>query len=159
MTSNGYFDAIDDQTIRFRMFFEEIGLLRPLRLQRPLRSIRLKRFLMLGKPLLRTSDSSRFLNSIIWGLYLMFWKKKSFDRIIKIHVDFSTFSVGGCWGQPMLLFQKLVDETQMPKPQEYTDIFILTKKLFLVGLWGLQSISNPVERPCSMCTKNFYDIY
>ena len=36
----------------------------------------------------------------------------------------------------------------MPKPQEYTDIFILTKKLFLVGLWGLQSISNPVERPC-----------
>ena len=26
--------------------------------------------------------------------------------------------------------------------------FILTKKLFLVGLRGLQSISNPVERPC-----------
>jgi hypothetical protein len=34
----------------------------------------------------------------------------------------------------MLLFQKLVDETQMPKPQKYTDIFLLTKKLFLVGL-------------------------
>ena len=50
----------------------------------------------------------------------------------------------------MLLFQKLVDETQMPKPQEYTDIFILTKKLFLVGLRGLQSISNPVERPCNI---------
>ena len=26
--------------------------------------------------------------------------------------------------------------------------FILTKKLLLVGLRGLQSISNPVERPC-----------
>ena len=50
----------------------------------------------------------------------------------------------------MLLFQKLVDETQMPKPQEYTDTFILTKKLFLVGLLGLQNISNPVERPCSV---------
>ena len=49
----------------------------------------------------------------------------------------------------MLLFQKLVDETQMPKPQEYTDIFILTKKLFLVSLRGLQNISNPVERPCN----------
>ena len=49
----------------------------------------------------------------------------------------------------MLLFQKLVDETQMPKPQERTDIFILTKKLFLDDLRVLQSISNPVERPCS----------
>ena len=36
----------------------------------------------------------------------------------------------------------------MPKPQEYTNTFIVTKKLFLVGLGGHQSISNPVERPC-----------
>ena len=50
----------------------------------------------------------------------------------------------------MLLFQKLVDETQMPKPQEYTDTFILTKKLFLVGLRGLRSISNLVKRPCTI---------
>ena len=48
----------------------------------------------------------------------------------------------------MLLFQNLVDETQMPKSQEYKDTLILTKKLFLVGLPGLQSISKPVERPC-----------
>ena len=48
----------------------------------------------------------------------------------------------------MLFFQNLVDETQMPKPQKYTDIFILTKKLFIVGLQGLQNISIPVERPC-----------
>ena len=32
--------------------------------------------------------------------------------------DFSTFFVGGCWGQPMLFFLKLVDETQMVKPPE-----------------------------------------
>ena len=50
----------------------------------------------------------------------------------------------------MLLFQKLVDETQMPKPQKYTGIFFLTKKLFLVSLRGLQNISNPVERPCTV---------
>ena len=49
----------------------------------------------------------------------------------------------------MLFFQNLVDETQMPKPQKYTDIFILTKKLFIVGLQGLQNISIPVERPCT----------
>ena len=61
---------------------------------------------------------------------------------------YGTLSGGGCWGQLMLLFQKLVDETQMLEPQEYTDTFILTKNLFLVGLLGLQNISNPVERPC-----------
>ena len=65
----------------------------------------------------------------------------------KIMLNFSTFSVGGCWGH---FFWKLVDETQMPKPQEYTDTFILTKKLFLVGFHGLQSMSKPIERPCSI---------
>ena len=35
----------------------------------------------------------------------------------------SSFSLRGCWGQPMLLFWKLVDETQISKPQEYTDTF------------------------------------
>ena len=30
------------------------------------------------------------------------------------------FSFGGCWGQPMLLFWKLVDETQMSHPPEPT---------------------------------------
>ena len=53
---------------------------------------------------------------------------------------YGTLSDGGYWGQPMLLFQKLGDETLMPKPQEYPDTFILSKKLFLVGLWSLQSM-------------------
>ena len=47
------------------------------------------------------------------------------------------------------MFQKVVDETQMPKPQEYTYTFVLIKKLFLVGFRGLQSMSKPIERPCS----------
>ena len=59
----------------------------------------------------------------------------------------------------MLLFQKLVDETQMPKPQKLTDTFILTKKLFLVGLRGLQSISNPVEKSCvAVCNPMYLDL-
>ena len=47
----------------------------------------------------------------------LFWcfENKVFVRIIN-------------FSQPMLLFQKLVDETQMSKPQEGT--FILTKKFF-----------------------------
>ena len=31
-----------------------------------------------------------------------------------------TFSVGGCWGHPMLFFSNLVDETQMSKPPKAT---------------------------------------
>ena len=39
----------------------------------------------------------------------------------KFLLIYGTFSVRGCWCQPMLLFQKLVDETQISKSQEYTD--------------------------------------
>ena len=91
MTCIGHFVTSDDHKIRVRKFFEEIGLLRllrPVRLQRLLRSMRLERFLSPGKSLLRTSESSRFLNSIILGLYFDVLKKKSFDRIIKTHVEF-----------------------------------------------------------------------
>ena len=48
----------------------------------------------------------------------------------------------------MLLFWKLIDETQMAASREYTDAFIITKKLFLGGLRGLQSNSIRYERPC-----------
>ena len=34
--------------------------------------------------------------------------------------NFSTLSVRGCWGQPKLLFWKLVDKTQISKPPEPT---------------------------------------
>ena len=36
----------------------------------------------------------------------------------------------------------------MPQSQEYTDTFIITYKLFFVGLQGLYFISNPDGRPC-----------
>jgi hypothetical protein len=65
-TSIGNFGAGDDQTIRIRKFFDEIGLLRPVRLQRPLRLIRLEIFLRPEKSLPRTLELSRILNSIIW---------------------------------------------------------------------------------------------
>ena len=48
----------------------------------------------------------------------------------------------------MLLSKKLVDESQMPQSQDYTDTFIIIYKEFLVGLQGLYFISNPDGRPC-----------
>jgi hypothetical protein len=36
----------------------------------------------------------------------------------------------------------------MPQTQKYTDTFIITYKLFLVGLRGHYFISNPDGRPC-----------
>jgi hypothetical protein len=68
---------------------------------------------------------------------------------MKIPLNFINFSLGGWWGQPMSLFWKLVDETQMATPREYTDAFIIIKKMFLCGLWGLQSNSIWYERPCT----------
>ena len=48
------------------------------------------------------------------------------------------FSIRGCWGQPMLLFWKLVDESQMPKPQEYADTY-LHYNLKIVFSWSPRS--------------------
>ena len=39
---------------------------------------------------------------------------------IQFFIDSSTISVRGCWGQPMSIFWKLVDETQMSKSPEAT---------------------------------------
>ena len=47
----------------------------------------------------------------------------------------------------MLLFWKLIDKTQMPKPQ-----------LFLVSLQGLQSVSNLVESPAPVMESNFMNL-
>ena len=68
-----------------------------------------------GKLLLRTSESSRFLNS---ALHWCFEKDNFLVESWNIMLNFRTFSVGGCWGQPRLLFWKLVDETQISKPLE-----------------------------------------
>jgi hypothetical protein len=52
------------------------------------------------KSLLRTPLSSRFLNSMVWGLKLLYFVvlKKKLTESWKLMLNFSTFSVGGCWG-------------------------------------------------------------
>ena len=68
---------------------------------------------------------------------------------------FDTLSVGGCWGQPMLLFWKLIDETQISKPPEPTMHHNSIK------LWILLSLSADLlyilqyETPCMTITGLF----
>ena len=62
----------------------------------------------------RWSDHPQHQNDQYWSLFV--------EWIIKnpIFYWFNTFSVRGCWGQPMLLFWKLVDETEMPTTPDAT---------------------------------------
>ena len=67
----------------------------------------------------------------------MFWKKKNLTESWKPILNFSSFSLRGCWGQPMLLFWKLVDETQISKPQEYTDTFKQNLTCIFLSVGGI----------------------
>ena len=66
-----------------------------------------------------------------------------------IKLNFSTFSDGGCWGQPMSLFWKLVDETQISKPPEPTMNHISIKWLILLPLRDELLFTLQYEIPCS----------
>ena len=82
----------------------------------------------------KINEDFRVIQVLKFSFILMFWKKM-FGRIIKnFMLNFSTFSVGGCWGQPMLLFWKQIEETQMSKPPEATRCPILEKILVLLSL-------------------------
>ena len=62
---------------------------------------------------------------------------------------FDTLPVGGWWGQPMLLFWKLIDATQISKPLEPT------RHHNLIKLWNLLSLRADLlcilqyETPCN----------
>ena len=76
---------------------------------------RQNRILFNNKETLRDLTIDTMCNKIINGIKMtntdpfcgMDHQKSKFSLIYGI------FSVGGCWGQPMLLFWKLVDETQI----------------------------------------------
>ena len=69
------------------------------------------------KPAAYTEKSSRRNGKTIvrFGIWL-----ESFCEQENIMLNSSSLSVRGCLGQPMLLFWKLVDETQISKPPEPT---------------------------------------
>ena len=51
---------------------------------------------------------------------LFLWNGSSKTQIF---TDTCNFSVGGCWGQLILFFWKLVDETQISKSQDFRTTF------------------------------------
>ena len=68
-----------------------------------------------------TTEDLRVIQVFEFSFILMFWKNIDLLDSWNIILKFTTFFVGpGCWGQLMLLFRKLVDETQMPTIPEAT---------------------------------------
>ena len=92
-----------------------------------------------GKSQLGTSGSSRFLNlALFWCLEkIIFW-----GRVVKYP------NVRGCWGQPKLLFWKLVDETQMGNPCDHAVRDISSKLSIFLPLRAIYFRLYRYETPC-----------
>ena len=63
-------------------------------------------------------------------------------------LNFSTLSVRGCWGKPMLLFWKLIDETQKSTPPEPTKHHNSIKLWILLPLRADFFATLQYEIPC-----------
>ena len=81
-----------------------------------------------------TTGDFRVIQVLEFSFILMFWKNIDLVVSWKIILKFTTFFVGGCWGQLMLLFRKLVDETQMPTTPEATSYHSSRKFSILLPL-------------------------
>ena len=98
-----------------------------------------------------TAEDSRVMGVLEFSFILMFWNKKNIiEESWNIILNFSTFHVGGCWGQLMLLFWKLVQETQMSTPPEATRHHISTQLLVLLHLRAIYFSTFQYETPCKM---------
>ena len=106
--SIGHFGAWNDQIIRIRKFFWWNSAFEAVEASEVAEADEVNKAAeVLGpeKSLLRTSEASRFLySSLFWCFEKLFWGVESWHIMLK----FSTFSVGGCWGQLMLFFWKMV---------------------------------------------------
>ena len=76
----------------------------------------------------------RVIQVLEFSFILMFWENKILVESWNIKFNFSKFSIGGCWGQLMLLFWELVDETQMSTTPEATSHHSSRKFLILLPL-------------------------
>ena len=71
-------------------------------------------------------------------------------------LNFRTFPFGGCWGQSMLLFWKLVDETQISKPPEPTRHHNSIKLLIPLSLRAELLFTLHYEIPCRCKKESFW---
>ena len=93
-----------------------------------------------------TAESSRFLDlALFWCFENNFFLLESWN----IKLNFGTFYVGGCWGQPMALFWKLDVETQISTPPEATRHHNSTKLLILLPLRAIYLRPFQSDTPCT----------
>ena len=88
-------------------------------------------------------ESNLYQNDQYWSLFV--------EWIIKnliFHWYLIPVSIRGCWSQPMLLFFKLVDETQMTKALKHTKHHKSTKLLILLPLREIYFRLFLYETPC-----------
>ena len=76
-----------------------------------------------------------------------FQKSSTHQKSIVLLIS-DTFSVGGCWGQPMLLFWKLGDKTQMSIPCDHAARDIPSKFSIFLPLRAIYFRSYQSETPC-----------
>ena len=81
-----------------------------------------------------TTEDFRVIQVLDFSFILMFWKNIDLVDSWNITLKSTTFFVGGCWGQLMLLFRKLVDETQMSTTPEATSYHSSKKFSILLPL-------------------------
>ena len=77
-------------------------------------------------------------------------RSKMLEESWDIRSNFGILSVGGCGGQPILLFWKYMYKSQMFRPHECATTFFKNLRSILVGHFGLQSVSYRVETPCTI---------
>ena len=115
---------------------------------------------------MRTSESSRLLNQ---ALFLCFETIFVLVESWSIMLNFSTFSVRGCWGQSMLLFWKMVVVPKWPILIPFCGLDHQKSKFLLVscnldvrGCWGQpillfwKNIDKTQMSPSSECAATFF---
>ena len=95
-----------------------------------------------------TTGDFRVIQVLEFSFILMFWKIKILTESWKIMLNFSIFSVGGCWGQPISIFWKLADETQMGNPRYHAARDISSKFSIFLPLRAILKNPYHYETPC-----------
>ena len=110
-------------------------------------------------------SSQNILILIVWSSMVSKWPMPVLFRGMdhqksKNSLIYGTLSVGGCWGQPMLIFWKLVDETQISQPKEYTDDFKQNLTSIFLSVRAILKETFQCETPCKLAVniKKWVDI-
>ena len=104
-----------------------------------------------------TTEDFKFIQVFEFSFIFMFWKNLFWGvESWNIILNSSTFSVGGCWGQLMSFFWKMVDETQIFLTPEATSHHNSIKLLTLLPLTADLLYILHYETPCINGAQSFF---